>query len=55
MPIKFSFFDIPVDHLYASGIFVPYMKGLHIENLSIAAPDMGEAGDAQPCRGSRRL
>ena len=38
-----GFFDIPVDHLYASGIFVPYMKGLQMENLSIAAPDMGGA------------
>ncbi len=38
-----GFFDIPVDHLYASGIFVPYIKQLNIENLSIAAPDMGGA------------
>ena len=37
-----GFFDIPVDHLYAS-IFVPYMQSLNIENLSIAAPDMGGA------------
>ena len=38
-----GFFYIPVDHLYASGIFVPYIKNLNIENLSIAAPDMGGA------------
>ena len=38
-----GFFDIPVDHLYASGIFVPYIKNLNIENLSIATPDMGGA------------
>ena len=38
-----GFFDIPVDHLYARGIFVPYMKSLQMENLSIAAPDMGGA------------
>ncbi len=38
-----GFFDIPVDHLYASGIFVPYINGLNMENLSIAAPDMGGA------------
>ena len=38
-----GFFDIPVDHLYASSIFVPYMQSLNIENLSIAAPDMGGA------------
>ncbi len=38
-----GFFDIPVDHLYASGIFIPYLKSLAIENLSIAAPDVGGA------------
>jgi len=38
-----GFFDIPVDHLYASGIFVPYIRSLAIDNLSIAAPDMGGA------------
>jgi ribose-phosphate pyrophosphokinase len=38
-----AFFDIPVDHLYASGIFVPYIKSLGINDLSIAAPDMGGA------------
>ncbi|MBQ3083482.1 MAG: ribose-phosphate pyrophosphokinase, partial [Alistipes sp.] len=38
-----GFFDIPVDALYASGIFVPYVQSLHIEDLSIAAPDMGGA------------
>ena len=38
-----GFFDIPVDHLYASKIFVPYLKSLEIENLSIAAPDIGGA------------
>ena len=38
-----GFFDVPVDALYASGIFVPYIKSLDIEDLSIAAPDMGGA------------
>ncbi len=36
-----GFFDVPVDALYASGIFVPYIRSLNIEDLSIAAPDMG--------------
>jgi ribose-phosphate pyrophosphokinase len=36
-----GFFDVPVDHLYASTIFVPYIKDLGLENLAIAAPDMG--------------
>ena len=38
-----GFFDVPVDALYASGIFVPYIRSLNIEELSIAAPDMGGA------------
>ena len=38
-----GFFDIPVDHIYASKVFIPYLKSLNIENLAIAAPDMGEA------------
>ena len=38
-----GFFDVPVDHIYASGIFVPYINSLGIENLSIAAPDIGGA------------
>jgi ribose-phosphate pyrophosphokinase len=36
-----GFFDVPVDHLYASPIFVPYIRNLSLENLVIAAPDMG--------------
>lgn len=38
-----GFFDVPVDHLYASSIFVPYIKNLELENIAIAAPDMGGA------------
>lgn len=36
-----GFFDIPVDHLDASVIFVPYIKSLGLQNLTIASPDMG--------------
>jgi len=36
-----GFFDIPVDHLDASIIFVPYIKSLKLPNLTIASPDMG--------------
>ena len=36
-----GFFNVPVDHLYASSIFVPYIKSLRLPNLTIAAPDMG--------------
>ena len=38
-----GFFDFPVDHIYASKVFIPYIKSLGLENLSIAAPDMGGA------------
>ena len=36
-----GFFNIPVDHLYASTIFVPYIKSLRLKNLVIASPDVG--------------
>ena len=38
-----GFFDFPVDHIYASAVFLPYLKSLNIENLAIAAPDVGGA------------
>jgi len=36
-----GFFNVPVDHLYASTIFLPYIKSLQLSDLTIAAPDMG--------------
>ncbi len=36
-----GFFDIPVDHVYASNIFVPYLKQLNLPNLVLASPDTG--------------
>lgn len=36
-----GFFDVPVDHLYASSIFIPYIRSLNLKNLTIAAPDVG--------------
>jgi ribose-phosphate pyrophosphokinase len=36
-----GFFEKPVDHLYASTIFIPYIQSLNLENLVIASPDMG--------------
>ena len=36
-----GFFEKPVDHLYASTIFMPYVKSLNLDNLTIASPDMG--------------
>ncbi|MDO7660946.1 MAG: ribose-phosphate pyrophosphokinase, partial [Schleiferiaceae bacterium] len=36
-----GFFEIPVDHLFSSSIFLPDMKALNLDNLTIASPDMG--------------
>lgn len=36
-----GFFDVPVDHLYASGVLLPYLQSLHIKDLVIASPDVG--------------
>ena len=36
-----GFFEKPVDHLFASTIFLPYLKDLNLSNLTIASPDMG--------------
>lgn len=36
-----GFFDIPVDHLYASAVFLPYIQSLNLEDLVIATPDVG--------------
>lgn len=36
-----GFFEKPVDHLFASTIFLPYLKNLGLDNLTIASPDMG--------------
>ena len=36
-----GFFEKPVDHLYASTIFIPYLENLKLDNLTIASPDMG--------------
>jgi len=36
-----GFFNVPVDHLYASSVLLPYVKSLNLENLVIATPDVG--------------
>ena len=36
-----GFFDFPVDHLYSSSIFLPYIQSLKLPNLAMASPDMG--------------
>lgn len=36
-----GFFDVPVDHLFASSVFVPYINQLNLDDLVVASPDMG--------------
>lgn len=36
-----GFFDVPVNHLYASSIMIPYIENLKLKNLCIASPDVG--------------
>ncbi len=36
-----GFFDIPVDHLNGSALFVPYLRSLNLDNLLFASPDVG--------------
>ena len=38
-----GFFNIPVDHLYASSVFIPYIQSLNLDELVIATPDVGGA------------
>ena len=42
-----GFFEIPVDHLYASTIFIDYIQKLNLDHLTIASPDMGGAKRAK--------
>jgi ribose-phosphate pyrophosphokinase len=36
-----GFFNVPVDHLFGSAIFAPYIENLSLKNLTVSAPDMG--------------
>ncbi len=36
-----GFFNVPVDHLYASGVLLPYLQSLQLDNMVIASPDVG--------------
>lgn len=38
-----GFFNVPVDHLYASSIFIPYIESLRLKDMVIASPDVGGA------------
>ncbi|MEK7263535.1 MAG: ribose-phosphate pyrophosphokinase [Bacteroidota bacterium] len=36
-----GFFDIPVDHLYSSAVFMPFLRQFSIPNLAVVSPDVG--------------
>ena len=36
-----GFFDVPVDHLYSSSVFLPYIQSMKLENMVVASPDVG--------------
>lgn len=36
-----GFFEIPVDHLFASNVFIPYVLDMKLDNICIASPDTG--------------
>ncbi len=38
-----GFFNVPVDHLYASSVFIPYIQSLGLDDLVMATPDVGGA------------
>lgn len=42
-----GFFDIPVDHLDGTAIFVPYIRNLNLKNLIFASPDVGGTARAR--------
>jgi ribose-phosphate pyrophosphokinase len=42
-----GFFNIPLDHLFGSSIFIPYLSSLNLDNLCIAAPDVGSTKRAR--------
>jgi ribose-phosphate pyrophosphokinase len=42
-----GFFNIPLDHLFGSSIFIPYISSLNLDNLCIAAPDVGSTKRAR--------
>lgn len=42
-----GFFDIPVDHLDATAVFVPYIRDLNLPDLCIASPDVGGSARAR--------
>jgi ribose-phosphate pyrophosphokinase len=38
-----GFFSVPVDHVFASSLFLPFIQNIKLDNIAIAAPDMGGA------------
>src|SRR5258708_9891210 len=36
-----GFFDIPLDHLFAAPVFLEYLKGKNLNNLTVGSPELG--------------
>ncbi len=36
-----GFFEVPVDHLFSSSVFIPDIQAKNLDNLTIATPDVG--------------
>lgn len=36
-----GFFNVPVDHLFASALFIPFIRNLGLRDITIASPDVG--------------
>ena len=45
-----GFFNVPVDHLYASGVLLPYLQSLKLKDMVIASPDVGGSKASQHLR-----
>ena len=43
-------FDVPVDHLYASSVFINYIRSLNLEDIVIATPDVGGTKQCRLCQ-----
>ncbi len=43
-----GFFEVPVDHLYSSALFIKDVESMHLDNLCVASPDMGGAKELMP-------
>lgn len=45
-----GFFNVPVDHLFASALFIPFIRNLGLRDITIASPDVGAPSGPIPMR-----